>query len=78
MLEELDRAVLNVDLPQLGLAAGDIGTVVMVHVGGQGYTIEFMTLGGRTIAVETLPASEVRPIQADEIAHVRQIATAIS
>ncbi len=75
MLEELDRAVLNVDLPQFGLTAGDIGTIVMVHAGGQGYTVEFVTLGGKTIAVETLADSELRPIHADEIAHVRQIVT---
>ena len=72
MLEELDRAVLLVDLPLQGLTAGDIGTVVMVHAGGQGYTVEFLTLGGETIAVETLSATHVRPIHPDEIAHVRQ------
>jgi len=34
MLEELDRAVLLVDLPQYGLTVGDVGTVVMVHAQG--------------------------------------------
>jgi hypothetical protein len=72
MLQELERAVLLVDLPQQGLAAGDIGTVVMVHAGGQGYTVEFVTLGGDTIAVETLTATQVRAVQANEIAHARQ------
>ncbi len=72
MFNELDRAVLLVDLPQQRLTAGDVGTVVMVHAGGQGYTVEFFTLGGETIAVETLLASQVRPVRSDEIAHVRQ------
>jgi hypothetical protein len=72
MLEVFDRAVLLVDLPQQGLTAGDIGTVVMVHASGQGYTVEFLTLGGETIAVETLLAAQVRPVRPDEIAHVRQ------
>ena len=72
MLEELDRAVLLVDLPQQGLTTGDIGTVVRVHANGQGYTVEFLTLGGETIAVETLTAAQVRPVHRDEIAHVRQ------
>jgi hypothetical protein len=72
MLEELERAVLLVDLPHMGLTVGDIGTVVMVHAGGQGYTVEFLTLGGETIAVETLLATQVRSIRPDEIAHVRQ------
>lgn len=72
MLQELDRAVLLVDLPLQGLTAGDIGTVVMVHAGGQGYTIEFVTLGGNTIAVETLTATQIRDVRPDEIAHARQ------
>jgi hypothetical protein len=76
MLHELDRAVLLVDLPQQRLTAGDIGTVVMVHAGGQGYTVEFLTLGGQTIAVETLTAAQVRPVHPDEVAHVRQRAAA--
>ena len=76
MIEELERVVLLVDLPHHKLAAGDIGTVVMVHAHGQGYTVEFVTLGGQTIAVETLSAAEVRPIDPDEIAHARQRATA--
>ena len=31
MIKELDNIILTVDLPQYGLIAGDIGTVVMVH-----------------------------------------------
>ena len=38
MMQELDRVVLLEALPGHGLEAGDIGTVVMVHQGGQGYT----------------------------------------
>lgn len=72
MLEELERAVLLVDLPAVGLTVGDIGTVVIIHAGGQGYTVEFLTLAGKTIAVETLSALQVRPVHPDEIAHVRQ------
>jgi hypothetical protein len=72
MLQELDRAVLLVDLPQAKLTAGDVGTVVIVHAGGQGYTVEFVTLGGETVAVETLAANQVRAVRADEMTHVRQ------
>jgi len=73
MLEELASAVLTNDLPAQGLRAGDIGTVVMVHQAGQGYTVEFMTLNGETLAVVTLTAAQVRPIHANEIAHVRAV-----
>lgn len=62
MSKEHDCAVLTVDLPAEGLAAGDIGTIVHIHKGGEGYEVEFMTLDGQTIAVSTLLANQVRPI----------------
>ena len=71
MIEELSNIVLTCDLPDHGLAAGDIGTVVLVHDEGKGYEVEFMTLDGETIAVATLRAEQVRPVQHDEIAHAR-------
>lgn len=74
MMNELDAVVLMTDLPEHDLAAGDIGTVVMVHEAGRGYEVEFVTLAGETLAVITLKASEVRPIARREIAHVRKIA----
>ena len=74
MIDELDEVVLTCDLPDHGLAAGDIGTVVLVHDEGKGYEVEFMTLDGDTIAVTTLRAEQVRPVQDDEIAHARSIA----
>jgi hypothetical protein len=73
-ITELDSVVLTTDLAEHGLSAGDIGTVVLVHEGGKGCTVEFMTLAGKTIAVVTLRADQVRPIAKDEIAHVRQVA----
>jgi Domain of unknown function (DUF4926) len=46
MLQELDRAVLLVDLSQQRLAAGDIGTVVNIHNdGGREYTEEHEAKG---------------------------------
>ena len=76
MIKELDSVVLTIDLPQHGLSAGDIGTIVLVHDGGKGCTVEFMTLAGRTIAVVTLLANQVRQIAKDEIAHARHRAVA--
>ena len=76
MIEELASVVLATDMPERGLLAGDIGTVVMVHQQGQGYTVEFMTLGGETVAVVTLAAEQVRPIRANEIAHAREVIAA--
>ncbi|OHE89567.1 MAG: DUF4926 domain-containing protein, partial [Verrucomicrobia bacterium RIFCSPLOWO2_12_FULL_64_8] len=54
MIREYDIVVLTCDLPDKGLARGDIGTVVLVHDRGKGFEVEFTTLNGRTIAVETL------------------------
>ncbi len=76
MIKELDSVVLMNDLPKHGLAKGDIGTVVLVHEGGKGCTVEFMTLAGKTIAVVTLLAGQVRLIAKDEIAHARSLAVA--
>lgn len=46
MIKELDSVVLTSDIPEYGLASGDIGTVVMVHAKGAGYEVEFATLDG--------------------------------
>ena len=76
MIKELDSVVLTTDLPEHGLSAGDIGTAVLLHEGGKGCTVEFMTLAGKTIAVVTLLANQIRPIGKDEIAHARHVAMA--
>jgi hypothetical protein len=74
MIEELEIVALSRPVAEHGLEAGDVGTVVMVHEGGKGYTVEFMTFKGKTIAVVTLPGDAVRSIREREIAHVRQVA----
>jgi hypothetical protein len=76
MIKELDSVVLTTDLPEHGLNAGDIGTAVLVHEGGKGCTVEFMTLAGHTIAVVTLLANQIRQIAKDEIAHARHVEVA--
>jgi hypothetical protein len=74
MIEELDRVALTKPLSAYGLEAGDVGTVVAVHAGGAGYTVEFLTLTGETMAIETLPAEAVRPVQSREVTHARAVA----
>jgi len=71
MIKELDSVALTTGLPEHGLKQGDIGTVVLVHRGGEGYEVEFMTLDGETLAVVTLLHSQVRPIGHGEIANAR-------
>ena len=76
MSKEPDRVALTTGLPEYGLAKDDIGTVVLVHEGGKGCTVEFMTLAGKTLAVVTLRADQIRQIAKDEIAHARHVAVA--
>jgi hypothetical protein len=73
MIEELADVILTCDLPEHGLARGDIGTVMLIHKGGKGYEVEFTTLDGETIAIVTLTAGQVRPSKQREIAHVRDL-----
>ena len=74
MIEELDRVALTRSLTGYDLVAGDIGAVVAVHQGGKGYTVEFMSLDGKTIAVVTVDSEAVRALHSREIAHVRAMA----
>ena len=63
-MKQFQRAILTVDLPDEGLRAGDIGTVVDEHVvpgvAEMGYSVEFFDMTGRTFAVVTVPASSLR------------------
>jgi hypothetical protein len=72
-MKELDIIVLTQDLPELELQAGNIGTVVMIHAENAGFEVEFTTLDGLTVAVETLLPHQIRPIDRGEIAHVRKL-----
>lgn len=72
MLKELDQAVLTVDVPEHGLSAGDVGTIVLVH-GQEGYEAEFTTLEGETLAIISLHADELRAVEPREIAHARAV-----
>ena len=71
MIKELDQIVLTEDLPEYGLRAGDVGTVVLVHQEGKGYEVEFVALDGETLAVTTLLADQVRAIAKREVTSAR-------
>jgi Domain of unknown function (DUF4926) len=70
--------VLLRDIPEEGLCAGDVGTVVERHdVPGPetGYSVEFFNMLGNTVAVVTLPASAMRaPTRVDRPAVRVQLA----
>lgn len=76
MIKEHERIVLKVSIPTEGLEAGDVGTVVHVYRDGRACEVEFTLLNGDTAAVVTVEASQIRPVQAREITHARELQTA--
>lgn len=75
MYPEHSQVVLTGPLPALGLEPGDVGVVVHVHTDGAAYEVEFLSLDGRTIGVETLAARQLRPVSASAVLHERVRAT---
>ena len=73
MIQELDRVVLKRRMEEFKLEPGDVGTVVLVHDGGNGFEVEFVTLGGATVAVATVSGDDVRAIRHNEIANARGV-----
>ena len=61
-----------------GLRAGDVGTVVQRHESstdaGPGYSLEFFDMTGRTVAVATVSASQLRAPTSSDLPSVRAVA----
>ena len=62
--------ILTRDVAEHGLRTGDVGTVVERHivpgVAEEGYSVEFFDMTGDSVAVVTLPESDLRmPTAAD-------------
>ncbi len=66
----LDTIVLDRDLPEQGLRKGDLGAVVEVYE-GDGLEVEFVKASGKTAALLTLNARDVRPVADDDLVSVR-------
>jgi hypothetical protein len=73
-MDELDRVVLTEDLPEKGLRAGDLGTIVMGHdpnrpqgdyAGPEGDTAEVTYLTGETQAEVDLRPDQGRPAEGE-------------
>ena len=61
--ESFSDVVLTADIPEEGLMAGDLGTVVERHVATgleEGYSVEFFDMTGQTVAVITIPETLLR------------------
>lgn len=76
MITEHASVVLTENIPTCGLEAGDVGVVVHVHSQGKAYEVEFMSLDGGTVAIQTLEARQVREARNRDIPHVRELLAA--
>jgi len=70
MYRVLDTIVLDRDFPEHGRRKGDLGAVVEVYE-PDGLEVEFVTASGRTAAVLTLTAQDVRAVADDDLVSVR-------
>ena len=68
----LDTVVLNKDLPNYGLKAGDVGAIVEIYE-PDGIEVEFVTGSEETQALLTLNVNDVHPISGREILSVRTL-----
>ena len=72
MITEHASVVLTENLPAAGLEAGDVGVVVHIHRNGEAYEVEFMTLDGGTLTIQTLAARQIRAARNVDMPHVRE------
>jgi len=72
-------AILTIDQPEEGLRAGDVGTVVECHSNPGtpeiGYSVEFFDMTGHTVAVVTVPASNLRVPTSSDRPAVREFSS---
>ncbi len=71
-LRELDVAVLERDVPELGLRRGDLGAVVHVHPHAT-LEVEFVRASGATQALVELTAPDVRAVADADLPSVRSV-----
>jgi hypothetical protein len=74
IIKELDIVALTLPVPEYGLVAGDVGTVVMTYEDASAFTIEFVTVTGKTIGIVTVGADAVRPVGDSDVSHARRVA----
>jgi hypothetical protein len=72
-MNEHDTVVLTRSFPEHRLTAGDVGAIVNAYPTGDSYEVEFVSGSGATVALLTLVRSDVRPMSADEMLHVRAV-----
>jgi hypothetical protein len=72
MFNLLDAVVLTRDLPHAGLRRGDLGAIVEVHE-PNAFEVEFVAASGRTQALVTLTANDIRHVGDQDLVSVRPL-----
>ncbi len=70
-MNEFDLVVLQEDVADGRLKTGDVGTILTVYNEGKAFEVEFVTLTGEPVAIETLLAHQIRPVRPSEVLSVR-------
>ena len=66
-MKEHDIVALTEDVSDHKLRAGDVGAIVYGSEGCSEFEVEFVAADGSTIALLTLSASQIRPVEAANI-----------
>ena len=74
-MSEFDLVVLQEEISGCRLKAGDVGTILTVYSEGKAFDVEFVTLTGELVAVETLLPHQIRAVRDTEVMAVRDTAT---
>lgn len=72
MFKLLDTVVLKRDIPDCGLRCGDLGAIVELHSPDE-FEVEFVAASGRTQALITLRAEDVRHVGDHDLVAVRPL-----
>ncbi|MDB5240031.1 MAG: hypothetical protein JWP57_656 [Spirosoma sp.] len=74
-MSEFDLVVLEDNGANERLKVGDVGTILTVYSEGKAFEVEFVTLTGELVAVETLLPHQIRTVRASEVMSVRDTTT---
>jgi hypothetical protein len=72
MFNVLDTVVLTRDVAEAGLRRGDLGAIVEVH-SSNAFEVEFVAASGRTQALVTLTANDLRHVGDEDLVSVRTL-----
>ena len=72
MFNLLDAVVLTGDVPDVGLRRGDLGAIVEAY-GRNTFEVEFVAASGRTHALVTLTADDIRHVGDRDLVSVRPL-----